>query len=260
MKQLLKDYDSQKVAIFCGYLNQLETELDKDKKPKNWWFKNVTKQQFADAFKKVYETGLFIDGDSVTINFRNKLVITYDYHAYKNKILFSYPDTIFDFGVVFAGDEFLFRKESGKVIYSHKINDPFKVGKDIVGAYGIIKNKRGEFLELLNMSDIAKMKNTSTMKNIWEAWFDRMVLKSVIKRICTIHFKDITKEIDIIDNETNEPERATIDELLLVDIDKAETNEQLSKIYNANIGIVADKEQFLKVLTTRKTKINGTLS
>lgn len=261
MKELLKDFDNNKVDIFISYVNQLKTELDKDKKIKNWWATKQTDIQYADLFKKVYETGLFIDGESVTITFRGKMIPTFDYHAYKNKVLINYPETIFDFQVVYKGEDFSFRKESGSVIYTHKMNDPFNNSKEIIGAYGIIKNSKGEFIELLNMADIQKMKNTSKMKNIWDAWFDRMVLKSVIKRICSVHFKDITQDIDSIDNLTNDPNRATLDEVLLMDIDNAETEEQLGIIYKSNIEIVSDKKQFIEILAKRKQEVlNGTLS
>lgn len=255
MKDKLKNYDNNKVDIFISYVNQLKSEVDKDGKLKNWWAQKQTDTQYIDIFKKVYETGLFIDGDSVTITFRGKMLVTYDYHAYKNKILLSYPETIFDFQVVYKGEEFSFRKESGKVIYTHKINNPFDNNKEIVGAYGIIKNSKGEFIELITTDDIQKMKNTSTMKHIWNSWYDRMVLKSVIKRICSVHFKDITKDIDMIDNLTNEPERATIDELILNDIDNAETEDQLNLIYKNNKGVVKDTEQFISVLSKRKKEI-----
>lgn len=261
MRQLLKGYDSNKVDIFISYIESLKLEKDKSGKLKNWWAAKQTDKQYADLFKKVYETGLYIDGDSVTITFRGKMLVTYDYHAYKNKIINSYPDTIFDFGIVYKGDEFSFKKDSGKVIYSHLIKDPFNNKKEIIGAYGIIKNSRGEFIELLNMSDIQKMKNTSQMKNIWDAWFDRMVLKSVIKRICTVHFKDIVSNIEVMDNETNEPERATFDETVLNEIDNAKTEDELGEIYRNNISLVSDQKSFIEILSKRKKEIiNGTLS
>lgn len=257
MKTLLKNFDENKVDIYISYLNQLKDEKDKDGKLKNWWYNNIKLQQFADIFKKVHETGLFIDGDSVTLNYRKKLIVTYDYHAYKNKVTLSYPETIFDFQVVYNGDSFTFKKESGKVIYSHTISDPFNTKKEIIGAYGVIKNKRGEFIELLHMGDINKMKNTSTMKNIWDNWFDRMVLKSVIKRICSVHFHDITKDIDDIDNEINEPQRANIPELLQKEIEEAKTEEKLTEIYKSNIKNIEDRESFIQLLGARKTEILG---
>jgi len=257
VRKFLKECDKSKVDIYISYLQSLEAEKDKDGKLKNYWFKNVTPEQYANTFKKVYETGLFIDGDSVTLNYRKKLIITYDYHAYKNKIMISYPETIFDFQVVNEGDEFSFKKESGSVIYSHIISNPFNNNKKIIGAYGIIKNRRGEFIEHLSTSEIEKMKNTSTMKNIWVAWYDRMVLKSIIKRICNVHFKDITQTIDIIDNETNEPERALISDLIQTDIKNAKTTEELTIIYNTNIGIVEDIESFINILGDRRKEIEN---
>lgn len=255
MKELLKDYDPNKVDIFINYLNQLENEKDKENKPKNWWFKNIKKEQFANEFKKVANTGLFIDGDSVTLNFRKKLIITYDYHAYKNKVTLSYPETIFDFQLVYEGDKFSFRKESGRVVYSHTITDPFNTSKKIIGAYGIIKNKRGEFIEVLNNADIEKMRNTSTMKSIWSTWYDRMVLKSIIKRICSIHFHDITKVIDSIDNEINMPEMADISDEIQTAINEATTEAELTAIYKDNIEKIENKETFISLLAEKKDEI-----
>jgi len=255
MKELLKSYDQNKVDIFIGYLKRLETEKDKEGKLIAWWFANITKDQFANAFRKVSENGLLIDGDSVSLNYRKKLLITYDYHAYKNKVTLSYPETIYDFGLVYEGDKFSFRKESGKVIYSHTISNPFALNRKLQGAYGIIKNKRGEFLETLDVAEIEKMQNTSMMKNIWKQWYDRMVLKSIIKRICSVHFHDITKDIDSVDNETNEPERATINELIQKEIDEATTEAELTEIYKANISTIEDKESFIKILGAKKSEI-----
>lgn len=261
IKKLLKNYDSEKVDIYISYLQNLKTEKTKDGKLANWWFDKVSEQDFANVFKKVANTGLFIDGDSITLNYRKKLVITYDYHAYKNKVMLSYPETIFDFQIVYKDDSFTFRKESGKVIYSHTIANPFDTKKEIQGAYGVIKNRKGEFIEFLTMDDIDKMKNTSLMKNIWNTWFDRMVLKSIIKRICNIHFKDIVKDIDTIDNETNNLNATNINELIQKDIENAKTQEDLTKIYNENIGTIEDVEGFINLLTEKKKEIkNGQVS
>jgi len=260
IKKLLKNYDSEKVDIYISYLKNLKTETNKDNKLVNWWISKVSEQEFADAFKKVASTGLYIDGDSVTLTYRKKLVITYDYHAYKNKVMLSYPDTIFDFQLVYKGDDFSFRKESGKVIYSHKISNPFDNNKEIQGAYGVIKNKKGEFVEFLTLDDIKKMKNTSTMKFIWDTWFDRMVLKSIIKRICNIHFKDIIKDIDKIDNETNDLNATNIKEDLQEKIRNAKSEQELTEIYNQNIGSVEDIEGFIAMLSDRKKELKNDTS
>lgn len=261
MKELLKGYDVNKVDVFIGYINQLKAEK-KDGKDVNPWIKYITTDVLVTTFKKVASTGLYIDGDSVTLTFRGKLLITYDYHAYKNKVSLTYPETIFDFGLVYKDDTFSFKKESGKVIYSHVFSNPFNhKDSDLIGAYGIIKNSRGEFIELLSLEDIEKMRKTSKMPGIWNTWFDRMVLKSVIKRICSTHFKDLIKDIDVIDNELNEPARASIDTTILKLIDKADTEDQLGLIYKSNLNIVEDKASFIELLGKRKGElINGSLS
>ena len=199
IQKSLGKYDKEKVEVFLNYLNTLKTEKDKGGTIKNFWATKLTDNDYINVFKKEAEKGLYIDGESITLTFRGKLMVTYDYHAYINKIKLTYPESIFDFGIVYEGDDFSFRKDSGVVNYTHKLNNPFKTDKTIVGAYGVIKNKKGEFLETINMSDIQKMKNTSLMKNIWDSWFDRMVLKSVIKRVCSVHFKDIVNDMEKTD-------------------------------------------------------------
>jgi len=257
IRKRLESFDGKKVDIFIQHLNHLKTEKDKEGKQKNWWFSKVTEDQFADAFIKVADKGLFIDGDSVSLSYRKGLAIVFDYHAYKNKVLLSYPDSIFDFQLVREGDEISFRKESGKVIYNHVIADPFKAQGKIIGAYGVIKNKRGEFLETLNMEDIQKMQNTAQMQHIWKAWFDRMVLKSVIKRICSIHFKDITEDIDKIDNEHNEPNNAYLDTELQEKVDNAKDAKELETIYKENVDRVEDKNAFIELLAKKKKELKG---
>lgn len=257
MKDLLKDYPSEKVNIYIAYFNELATEKDKDGKLKNAWVKRISKEKFAEVFKKVADSGMYIDGDTITLAYRKKIVVTYDYHAYQNRILLSYPETQFDFGVVHKGDTFTVRKENGKVIYKHDISDPFNTDREIVGAYGVIRNTKGEFVETINLKDIEKMRKSSKMTYIWDAWFDRMVLKSVIKRICSVHFKDIVKDIETVDNEQNDPDRAVLPQNLIDAIDNAETIEQLGKIYNTSKkGLNAEQEKiFIKLLNERKKEI-----
>lgn len=257
---LLKAYDQEYVAVYESYVYKLKTDVTKDGVLVNWWAKNISDKEYSDIYRKVFiKTGMSIDGESITIVYRKKMIATFDYHAYKNKVTITYPESIFDFGVVYNTDKFEFRKENGKVYYTHKLNDPFATTKAIVGAYGIIKNNKGEFIELLNMKDIQKMKNTSKMKDIWDTWFDRMVLKSVIKRICSTHFHDIVKDMDVMDNNTNDPNRSTISELIQNDIDNAQTEEELGMIYKASIDNVDDKKAFIELCSKRKKEITDDL-
>lgn len=244
-----------KVDVFINYIKSLK------KDDKTAWAKTTSENDFEAIFKKVANTGMFIDGDSITLaSMKGKLVVNYDYHAFKNKVLLTYPDTIFDFGIVYEGDDYSFSKENGKVAYSHKINNPFKTDKKIVGAYGIIKNSRGEFVETINMQDIEKMKKTSKMCFIWDSWFDRMVLKSVIKRICSVNFKDIVADVDSLDNEANDPNRVSIPQNILDVIENAKTQKDLSDIHSKYIDKVEDKNVFLSMLTSKKQELNGTNS
>lgn len=123
-----------------------------------------------------------------------------DYHTYKNRLLEVYPESTIDIQLVYHSDKFSFKKESGKVVYSHEILEPFAKDKKIIGGYCVIKNKLGEFLEIMNDPEIQKCKQVARMKNIWNTWESEMYLKTIIKRACKRFFYDIVKDIEDEDN------------------------------------------------------------
>lgn len=255
IKTLLSEYGDKEVLLYINYLHKLKTE-EKNGKLLNWWFGNISQKQFADAFVKVKQQSLTIDGDTVTLSYRKNtgLVIQYDYHAYKNKVQIIYPDAIFDFSLVYENDNFKFKKESGKITYTHEYKDPFNNDKIIKGAYGIVKCKRGEFVEFLTLKDIEKMRNTSQTRAIWDTWYDRMVLKSVIKRICSVHFKDITGDMDKSDNEVNEPNYALIDAKIQDEIQNACSNNELKEIHTKYKDEVPNVKVFNSLLKKRQSE------
>lgn len=201
-KELLTKFKEIDVNIFYDYLIKLSID------PKSNWVNLVHDQQLIIAYEKVSKTGLTIDGESVRLEYRaktNEVYASYDYHAYKNRVLVRYPETIFDIQVVHHGEEFTFSKENGKVHYKHNFGNPFLTNKQIVGAYCIIKNQRGEFIELINQDDIQKFRASAKTTSIWDAWLSEMVKKSVVKRACKTHFKDLVADIEEIDNENYDP-------------------------------------------------------
>lgn len=256
--KIIKDlhgYETTHVNNYITYLKFLESEKTKDQKTKNAWFAFQKEEQLSEFYKKVASDNVFIDGETITIGFRGKLLITYNYQAYKNLVLNVYPETLFDMQNVHDGDSFSFNKENGKVIYSHKINNPFALNKKIIGTYCIIKNSRGEFLETLNMQDIEKMKAVATTKNIWEDWQSEMVLKSVIKRACKRHFRDIVVNVEKIDNENNDLDRVNVEDLIQSKIEKAGTFEELTNIYKSEKDNVKDLVNFTRLLGERKEEL-----
>jgi|GEM_PF-1184691 len=259
IKQGLTSYDNIHVGNYIGYLKFLESEKKTDQTVKNPWYARQTEDQLIDVFKKVASDNVFIDGETITIGFRGKLLVTYNYQAYKNLVLNVYPETLFDMQNVHEGDTFSFNKESGRVIYSHKINDPFALDKKIIGTYCIIKNSRGEFLETLNMQDIEKMKAVATTKNIWNDWQSEMVLKSVIKRACKRHFRDIVVNVEKIDNESNDLERVNVEDLVQDKIEKATSFSELEKIYKSEKDSVKDKVNFMRLLGEKKEALKELL-
>lgn len=204
IEKSLADYPKASVGVYLDYLRTLETETDKDRKIRAWWYKTkMTEAKAVNLFEAVAKDGLFIDGKHITLNYKSKIIVTYDYQAYKNKMLMVYPESIIDLQIVKQDDKFSFAKRDGRVVYDHKITSPFvePSPENIAGAYCIIKNNRGEFLELLGPDTIQKMRNVATTDNIWKTWYDQMVLKSVIKRACKRHFDDVVSNMEKLDNE-----------------------------------------------------------
>lgn len=180
---------------------------------------------------KYNQLGVTIDGVNAVISGKNMAMVTY--HGYKNVILRVYPETKIDMQLVRDGDTFNLSKESGEVVYSHQINDPF-ANKPIIGAYCIIKNKRGEFAELLNAEDFKSMKNASKQSYLWDSWASEFWLKSVLKRACKRHFNDITSDIDKNDNENfgiDEPADIYTDDEIQLRIDKSNSAKELFSLF-----------------------------
>lgn len=234
IKEFLKEHDSENVEKYIAYIKKLQFQKKKDGSPANPWVQYKTEEEFANFFKRVNKEGLVLDGVHVSIQATG---ISYDYVAYKNKMLLAYPESKIDVSLVYAEDEFSFLKENGKVIYSHKIKNPFgQQEKDIVGVYCVIKNKRGEFLTMLNREEIAKHRQVSRTDYIWRKWFREMVMKTVIKKACKQHFADIYEEIELEDNKNYDLEKPTIEEGLFEELSKIKTGDELKEFYLKNKG------------------------
>jgi len=204
LTKLLKGSDETQVSRYVAYLKTLESEK-KDGKLKNPWMKYRKDEWLARIFKIVEADGLVFDGVTITLQSTG---VSYNYQAYKNKMLLVYPETIFDVQIVHKDDKFQFQKESGHVKYSHFIADPFSQSeKTMVGAYSVIKNKRGEFLTLLSKDDIDKHRKVAKTQTIWKNWFIEMAMKTIIKKACKQHFNDIFQEIETLDNENYDLEK-----------------------------------------------------
>lgn len=255
IKTLLGDHNQKKVDIFINYLKELELAKDRNGAKKNKWFGFFKASQAVALYKKVAIDNLFIDGETITLTNKGQVMVSYDYNAYKNKLLNIYPNSKFDIQIVCQKDTFDFRKEDGQVKYTHILGDPFSNAKKTIGAYCIIKNERGEFIEVLNMNEVAKMKNVAKTKNIWNTWEDEMILKSVIKRACKRHFKDIVVNIEAMDNENYELDNVDLDSEIQEKIQATTTLEELTKVYKLNQTKVKDQKAFLLMLSEKRKEI-----
>lgn len=222
---LLANEDTEHVDAYSSYCQRIATEVDKKTgQLKNPFMKTKSAKQLADLFKRVKKEGLVFDGKHVTLQTTG---ISFDYIAYKNKMLLAYPESMIDCAVVKEGDTFTLENENGIVKYKHTVADPFKTaGADnINGAFCIIKNKRGEFPTLLSKEDIQKHKKVAKTSMIWDAWFKEMVLKTVIKKACKYHYDDIFEGMNTIDNESID-----LDKAILPEVDHAKVDEVVKKI------------------------------
>lgn len=205
IRKELEAFNQVDVERFISYI--WKTSNDK----KGLWMKQRPDLFFSDSFKNVASTGLILDGVHITIQSTG---ISFDYQAYKNKMLLAYPESLVDVDLVYDGDEFSFSKKSGDVSYSHTIVNPFsREDSAVIGGYCVVKNKRGEFLTILTRADIDKHRKVARTDYIWAAWFVEMARKTLIKKACKQHFEDIFQDINVADNENS-----NIDNSLEVDL------------------------------------------
>jgi len=252
----LKDYDQVQVETFANYCQYLSSKIDnKTGKRKNPWMEQRSDDFLISCFKQVDNEGLVFDGEHVTLQ---KTGISYDYQAYKNKMLLAYPESIIDDDLVYATDVFESSKESGKVIYSHEIINPFsREEKDIIGGYCVIKNKRGEFITLLSAADINKHRKVAKTDYIWKAWFVEMARKTIIKKACKKHFNDIYENIITMDNSENDIELPlNISLSVKQEIENIDTVEKLKQYFLDNKDKhVADASGFNTLINNRKKEL-----
>ncbi|MGH0945582.1 recombinase RecT [Bacillus mycoides] len=258
VKNGLTEYNQAQVGVFISHIQDLDAAKDKEGKKKNRWIEYLTTGQAVSIYEKVALDGLYIDGDTITLQFKGKLSVSYNYQAYKNKMLMVYPESLFDVQLVYEGDVFNFEKVDGKVKYRHKMANPFnKPDEGIIGTYCIIKNSKGEFIETLSPEEIDKMRKVAKTDNIWKAWFGEMVLKSIIKRACKRHFKDVVTNIELLDNENVDPElvETEVDHKTAVEV--CTSLDELQMCYERFIGEVKDEATFLSLLTAKKEELKA---
>lgn len=259
LKTLLSGEDSVSVTKFINHVTKLDTEKNKDGTTKNGWMGKVPNEKLVELYQKVAKEGLVFDGVHITLGING---IQYDYIAYKNRMLLAYPESIIDAQLVYKGDEFSFSKESGVVSYKHVFTNPFdQKDEDIIGAYCVIKNKRGEFLTTLSAKDIDKHRKVAKTDFIWKAWFKEMCLKTVYKKATKVHFDDIYAEMDDEDNKNSDP-----DQIIEIPKNKEKIDEIRAKVavINTQEELVAYYESLevrtkaiTDIFTERKTELKS---
>jgi hypothetical protein len=209
---LLKKENKEHVEAFASYCLRLATEKVRGKEElKNPWMSTKTPDVLAKLFQRVKAEGLVFDGKHVTLLNRG---ISYDYQAYKNKMLLVYPESKIDVDVVKEGDTVNFDKVDGDITYRHIIKDAFQnpTFENIKGAYCVIRNSRGAFLTTLSKEEIQKHRAIAQTDQMWKAWFKEMVLKTVLKKGYKYHFDDLAVTMNEDDNQHVDLERVIADD------------------------------------------------
>lgn len=223
--ELLTNENEIQVDVFSSYMQKILLEKNKDGTSKYPFMQKKTARNLADLFLRVQSIGLVFDGVHITLQ---NTGITFDYVAYKNKMLLAYPESIIDLGVVKEGDTFNVDNVNGEYEYRHTVADPFKTAdiNSIIGAFFFVKNKRGQYMTLISKEDVAKSRKVAKGDFIWVAWYKEMVLKTVIKKGCKYHFDDVFEEMNKIDNESIDLDKLNVSS----SADSEKVNEVIKKI------------------------------
>lgn len=248
----LLEWQETDIIRFVDYCYRLQTEKDRNWKPRNSWAANISENKFVEMYNLVGDGWLVFDWVHITLQ---RTGISYDYVALKNKMLLVYPDSEIDIQLVYEWDEISFGKTSWKIEYNHKISNPFWEQKDtdIIWAYTVIKNKRGEFLTTMNKDELEKHRKTAKTDYIWKQRFKEMCMKTIMKKACKLHFWDVFTKIEEQDNENyslDNPQELEIDHKSI--IDGIDNTEDLKKYREENKGIGKDFDGYV---TTRKKQI-----
>ena len=254
-ENLLKLLEGEKGSEeYASYLVALEKEKNKKTgQPKNPWIRFKTEQELVDLFHRVKNQGLMFDGKHVTLQARG---ITYDYIAFKNRMLLAYPESKIDVQLVYEGDEFDYAKINGDITYQHTPINPFSQTDDkVIGGYCIIQNKRGNFITTQTKADITKARKVAKTDHIWRSWFVEMALKTIIKKAVKFHFDDLYSDIIDEDNKENDVDLPVgVDLKHKQAIEKINDLKGLKEYWEKNRGTGKDLD---KLLANRKNYITN---
>ena len=242
---------------FIAYVTKLATVTDNRSQLRNPWMQHRSLGYLTLVYNMVYDTGLEFDGANITLISTG---VSYNYQAYKNKMLLAYPETVLDLDLVYKGDVFSVGKKSGAVDYTHTMADPFKrVNDDILGGYCVIKNKRGEFLTTLTRGELDKHRAVAKTDMIWKAWYVEMCKKTLIKKASRLHFDDVYEKINNLDNENIDLD-LPIDINIKVkgDVERIDNLVDLEKYFHANRGKHADNNDWFNgLVASRKNELEN---
>lgn len=142
-------------------------------------------------------------------------LLTPSYHGFEYVVRVRYPDFVGRAEFVFKDDEFELLRNDGIESYIHKpanpFNDKYETAQGLFYHYTYTDEvgKRHSIVYTLPMSEVQKSKSAANKKEIWNTWFYKMALKTIVRSALSAKFKTLVQPIEELDNEhfdLNSPE------------------------------------------------------
>ena len=149
----------------------------------------VNEPSFAKAIRQACLQGLVPNGIDAAIVPRKGSAVFWPMEGGLKKIAIRcLPDGAqIQSGIIYEGDEVQVTQLSGQPMKISVCSNPFNKNDDqIIGAWATLKVGEQEYTSIVSQQDIAKLKKIG-LSEAWKVWPERMVRKSVVKRLLREH-------------------------------------------------------------------------
>ena len=209
---------TSKDKYITSILNEIQKTIGDQKKD----LSQCSVNSIVSSIKQAHDLQLEIDGrghchlvkrnknigDKQNPKWVSEATLQVGYRGFIYAVKRAYPDANIDCRLVYEGDKFTLKKEGDITTYSLEVEDPFAKRDKIKGGFCYISYSLGEkklsFCEVMNLSEINKIKNCAKSDSIWQAWFEEKAKVALIRRACKIHFSSIQQLSDLEKHDNEE--------------------------------------------------------
>jgi len=177
--------------------------------------RNCSIQSFVNCMKVAHDAQLPINqnGFAYLVPYKNKATFQPGYHGYIYKLKKLIKGFDCDVKFVWKDDTYKIWSEDGNDKYLYEAANPFRADyKDIIGtlivASWVDESGVRTLVKAMPKAEIDKRENCAKSKKFWGPWYERQVKKTSIKWALSDKFKTEFEQLDALDNEGYEPERA----------------------------------------------------